>query len=125
MISRTSRTSSVASLASTIARTPPVSSRTTRPYAAGVVEHDGEQGGRRAALPVGREEALQGLRPQEGDVAVDDEERPVGMSGEDLARDLDGVAGPEGRLLPDEREAASGEGRLDRLRLMTDDDGHG
>ena len=62
---------------------------------------------------------------QEGDVAVDDEERPFGVSGEDLTRDLDGVARPERRLLADEGEAASGEGRLDRLRLVADDDGHG
>ena len=47
------------------------------------------------------------------------------MGGEPLARHLHRVAGPQRRLLADEVDAAAGEGGLDRVGLVADDDRDG
>ena len=70
------------------------------------------------------QEPAQGLRAQEGEVPVEDEQGPVSVAREGLTGGLHGMAGAQGRVLADEGQPPPGEGRLHRLRLVADHDRH-
>jgi len=88
------------------------------PVRSRIVQDDGEERGCRAALAVDGQETLKGLGPQQGNVAVHDQECPIRVGGERLARDLHGMAGAERGLLAHEGQAPARERGLHGLRLV-------